>query len=86
MTSATKWWVYLLESESGRTYVGCTVDLQRRLDEHNGLRSGGAKATRGWRPWRIARKWGPFENRSAAQSFEAHVKREPRAKRFTVNL
>ena len=83
MTYAIDWHVYLLESDTGRTYVGCTIDLARRLDEHNGIKSGGAKATRGWRPWRISRTWGPFPNRSVAQHVEACIKKLPRKQRYT---
>jgi predicted GIY-YIG superfamily endonuclease len=38
-------YVYLLQSSSGCTYVGATIDLDRRLDQHNKLLKGGAKAT-----------------------------------------
>jgi predicted GIY-YIG superfamily endonuclease len=41
-------YVYLLESSSGKTYIGATVDLDRRLSQHNKLRSGGAKYTGKW--------------------------------------
>jgi len=37
--------VYLLESTQGRTYVGATVNLTRRLRQHNREISGGARAT-----------------------------------------
>jgi len=32
-------------SSNGGTYVGATIDLNRRLDQHNKLLKGGAKAT-----------------------------------------
>jgi predicted GIY-YIG superfamily endonuclease len=37
--------VYLLESSNGATYVGATVDLERRLRQHNKEISGGAHMT-----------------------------------------
>ena len=39
------WYVYLLQSTSGATYVGATIDPDRRLRQHNGELSGGARAT-----------------------------------------
>ena len=44
------WYVYLLQCADGSLYCGITTNLQRRLDEHNGLLRGGAKYTRGRRP------------------------------------
>ena len=46
-------YVYVIASDSPRgkiTYVGWTLDLDRRLAEHNGLGKRGAKSTR-------ARQW-----------------------------
>lgn len=43
--SAKFFYVYLLLCSNGSTYVGATIDLDRRLDQHNKLRKGGAKAT-----------------------------------------
>ena len=37
--------VYLLVSTNGNTYVGATVDLERRLRQHNKEIKGGAHAT-----------------------------------------
>lgn len=41
------YYVYLLESSNGSTYVGATIDLNRRLRQHNGIIKGGAKRTTG---------------------------------------
>ena len=40
-----KYYVYLLKSTKGTTYVGATVNLERRLRQHNKELVGGAKAT-----------------------------------------
>lgn len=40
------WYVYLLVSTTGATYVGATVDPDKRLRQHNCEISGGARATR----------------------------------------
>jgi structure-specific endonuclease subunit SLX1 len=39
------WHCYLLVSSEGQTYVGATVDPDRRLRQHNREISGGARAT-----------------------------------------
>jgi putative endonuclease len=48
--------VYVLMTRSPRgrtiTYVGWTLDLERRLAEHNGTGARGAKSTRG-RAWAL---------------------------------
>jgi predicted GIY-YIG superfamily endonuclease len=64
------WACYLLKSCDGdRTYVGATVDVDRRLRQHNGEISGGARATSG-RSWeRVCYVLG-FENQRAALQFE----------------
>lgn len=44
-------YVYLLlDTTETRTYVGATVNLSRRLQQHNGEKTGGAKSTKG-RQW-----------------------------------
>lgn len=70
------WTVYVLCSEVlERTYVGIALESEERLLQHNGEKPGGAKSTRQGRPWRIAREYGPFEDRAEAQRVEAQVKR-----------
>lgn len=69
------WHLYVLTSKSkGATYVGISTDPERRLAQHNGELPGGAKSTRGGRPWRVAALHGPFETRGEAQSAEHALK------------
>lgn len=69
-----EWFVYVLVSESGRTYCGVTTDPERRLDQHNGNKPGGAKATRAHRPWRLGKVWSGF-TRSEACKAEYQIKK-----------
>lgn len=74
-------YVYVLgcHTPSGyRTYVGWTLDLERRLTEHNGGRAG-AKSTRG-RVWKIIHSE-RLETRQEAMSREWHLKRDRRLRR-----
>ena len=62
-----------------RTYVGWTVDLERRLTEHNSGTGTGAKSTRG-------RVWGliyaeRLSSRNEAMSREWYLKRDRRLRR-----
>jgi structure-specific endonuclease subunit SLX1 len=72
------WYVYLLATVEppSKTYVGATLDVERRLKQHNGLMSGGAKATSrvpgGW--YRVCYVKG-FENQREALRFEWWWKR-----------
>jgi predicted GIY-YIG superfamily endonuclease len=69
------WYVYVLVSADGsRTYVGITLELERRISQHNGELRGGAKSTRAGRPWSLGVQHGPFETRGEAQVVEAQLK------------
>lgn len=72
--------VYMLHSpSSGRTYVGCTLNLAHRVRQHNGEISGGARQTsrqRDWAPWVVVRG---FRTRREALSFEYSWRRANRA-------
>jgi predicted GIY-YIG superfamily endonuclease len=64
------WYVYLLGACNGKgTYVGMTNNLDRRLKQHNGEQSGGAKATHGQQWRRICYVEG-FPDQTAALQFE----------------
>jgi len=69
-----KSYVYLLVSTNGNTYVGATVDLDRRLRQHNKEIKGGAHATgikvaRG-ESWTRAAHVSGFPDWQAALQFE----------------
>lgn len=65
------WKVYLLEATDGsrKTYVGATLDVERRLKQHNGALSGGARATSGHQ-WRRMCYITGFPHERAALQFE----------------
>lgn len=64
--------VYLLQSTSqpNRTYCGITNRRQRRIRQHNGSLVGGAKQTRGGRPWQMYAVLEGFASKSDALKFE----------------
>lgn len=79
---ATRWTVYIVESERGALYTGVTTCLARRLSEH-------ASGTRGARFFRVAgpgrlRYAEPAPDRSAAQRREAQIKRLTRAAKLAL--
>jgi len=72
------WSCYMLGSATGRrTYTGATTDPERRLSQHNGERSGGAKATRTGRPWRLLLTVTGFRSKQEALCFEWRLKHRP---------
>ena len=74
--------VYILRSEAARrTYVGATKNPRRRLRQHNGEISGGARATRGHRPWRCVAVVGDIASWSDALKLEWRLKRASRGRR-----
>ncbi len=81
-----QWFVYVLVSIWGaRTYVGVSNDVRRRLDQHNGRLSGGAKSTRQGRPWRLGCTYGPFETQGDALRWEHQLKKVRGAARLRVD-
>lgn len=83
-STALPWFVYVLASTRlSRTYVGITTDPARRLAQHNGELSGGARSTRAGRPWRLAAEYGPYDGRGAALRAERAVKRLSGRRRFS---
>ena len=74
METEKHFFVYLLESTDGSTYVGATVDLDHRLRQHNKEIKGGAHATSAkvasGQTWRRVCHVAGFPDWSAALQFE----------------
>lgn len=79
------YFVYILERVGGknvrgrRTYVGKTNNPGRRLAQHLGIKTGGARATRGFK-WKMKYLFGGFPTNSAALQFEYTFKRKYKSK------
>lgn len=78
------WYCYILrctnESNKNLTYNGSTNNLKRRLNQHNGKISGGAKATKG-KKWEYYCVLTGFETHSNALSCEWRIKKPTGEKR-----
>ena len=68
-------YVYIVRCADGTLYTGWTVDLQRRIREHNAGR--GARYTRQHGPVDLV-YWEELPNRSAALKREYEIKRRGR--------
>ena len=67
--------IYVLECQDGSFYTGYTVDIERRLKEHN--RGDGAKYTRGKTPVKLIYSEA-FDSRSQAMKREYEIKQMTR--------
>lgn len=64
-------YVYILWSDSAKLfYFGYTIDIKRRLGEHNNKES---KATAPYTPWKLV-FYSAFDNEVRAREFEKYLK------------
>ncbi len=75
------WYVYLVRCNDDSLYCGITTDIERRINEHNGLLAGGAKYTRAKRPVTLC-AYAPCADRKSASQLEAKIRVLPRAKKI----
>lgn len=76
------YFVYILECSDSSLYVGSTNNLDKRLKEHNGLKSG-AHYTKIRRPV-VLRYKEELPGLSEARKREAEIKRWPRQKKLAL--
>lgn len=74
--------LYILKCADGTLYTGITVDLTRRVGEHNSSKLG-AKYTRTRRPVKLiySKK---FRNRSTASQAESRIKKLSRLQKLKI--
>ncbi|MBA3732896.1 GIY-YIG nuclease family protein [Patescibacteria group bacterium] len=74
------YYLYILKCADETLYTGITVDLKRRLEEHN-LSKKGAKYTKARRP--VSLVWSKkFRNRSTASKAESNIKKLTRSEKL----
>lgn len=76
------YYLYILECADGTLYTGITVDLERRVKEHNSLKVA-AKYTRARRPVRLIFSK-RFRTRSTALKEEFRIKQLSRAEKLAL--
>ena len=66
------WYVYVVRCSDNTLYCGSTVDVKKRVDQHNGS-TRGAKYTRSRRPVVLVKSW-KLSDKSEALKKEASFK------------
>ncbi len=66
-------YVYIVACADGTLYTGVTNNIERRLEQHNGIRKGGAKYTKGKGPVNLVYSK-QYKNRSDACKREYEIK------------
>lgn len=75
----TGWFVYVLLNDRGISYTGISIDVARRLTQHNA--GAGARFTRGRGPWRLIHQEGPLPHGDALRR-ELRIKKDTRFRSF----
>jgi len=67
------YYIYMLRCENNSLYTGITTDIKRRMEEHLGKNSKGAKYTKGHRIKSLEILW-ETKTRQTALKLEYHIK------------
>jgi len=79
------WYVYILRCADNSLYTGVTTDVNKRLDEHNGITKNGAKYTVSRRPVILAYQES-VDSRSVACKREYMIKSLSKSEKETLIL
>lgn len=78
-----RYFTYILRCADESLYCGWTTNLEKRVDAHNGLVTGGAKYTKGRRPVTLV-YYESFRQKQEAQSREYAIKRLNKAQKLRL--
>lgn len=82
MTAEVKdWFVYVARCADDSLYTGVAVDVDARIDKHNGGK--GARYTRGRLPVEVVGRSGPMPQGDALR-LEMRIKRAPRQRKLAL--
>lgn len=71
---SSQYFVYIVRCADGTFYTGKTNDIEKRLREHNGEKTKGAKYTRARRPVELV-YFEEYSSNSSAMTREAEIKK-----------
>jgi putative endonuclease len=77
------WYVYIVRGADDSLYTGITVDVSRRIIEHNTSNTKGSKSLRGKRPVTIVYTE-EYSSRSKATARECEIKHMSRAEKLAI--
>lgn len=77
------WFVYIIETTSGKYYTGITTDVERRFDEHKSNPKKGAKFFRSNTPKKVIYTEN-YENRSLATKRECEIKKMTKSQKIAL--
>jgi putative endonuclease len=76
MSGDNKYCVYVLECSDGSYYCGITMDMQRRIKQHNDGTA--SRYTRGRTPVKVLARTGNCYSKSLALKLEQQIKKCPK--------
>lgn len=78
-----RWFIYMLECVDHTLYTGISMDVEKRLDEHNTINNKAAKYVRARRPAKIVYQE-VTDSRSKALKREHEIKQLTRQKKLAL--
>jgi putative endonuclease len=81
--TASAWFVYIVRCADRTLYTGVTTDVERRVAEHNGTGTAGARYTRSRRPVELVHVEAAA-SRADASRREAAIKQLDRARKLAL--
>jgi putative endonuclease len=84
-TNQERWYIYLAECKDKSLYCGITNNIVKRFWQHNGIKAGGAKYTKGRRPVTLL-AYHSVADKSQALLLEITLKKLPKQKKLAFLL